>query len=808
MKFPRLALLAVYGLFFLSGAAALVYEISWARQLGLLVGHTAQAASVVLGGYFAGLALGYWLAGRWASRVRPLAGYGVAEIAAGLWALAVPTLLAGIHRLDGGGGLLGGSIFVRALLALLVLLPATAALGATLPLVAALLARQGEKGTAQLTTAYALNTLGAVSGVVLATVVLLVAVGVAMSSYLAAGVSILCGLAALLLEGRIGRGVQDAAEESPSGKDANRSAAHKVLSPSPAPRPLVGWMLLAVLIGFVTLALEVLYTRLFSLVFHNSTYTFGAVVAVFLAALALGSLVVAIFGNPRTYGWLVALGCAGGAVAVPLSVVLFFQRTGLSYYSHGDSLASYLTGALSLVALIVLPPTALLGMVLPATWGAAKAASPQRDEARTVGMLTAANTIAATLGSLAAGFVLLPFAGLWGALAVVSGLAAIGAAAWLVATRSFVVAGVSLAATAVVAALFWRQTDGLLERAYQEKIGESCKLLAHWEGPYGWTDVIEIPGSLPYLSLRQNVHYGLGSDGPSTQREYLQSHLPLLLHPAPRQVAFLGLGTGLTAAPVTVHDEVESAVVVELIPEVVEAARLFEDSNLGVLEDPKVEVVIDDARHWLRTTDMEYDVIVSDLFVPWESETGYLYTVEHYKVARERLAEGGIFCQWLALYQMGPREFEMICDSFAEVFPHTSLWWGRISPSTPMVALMGSEEPLGPLDLAAIDARLGGLGETTGGQFDTYLRSGRRMMRLSIGRWPQRENVLLNTDEHPRVEFLAPASHRSNETLKQGRLADYFDEVLAPLPPVGVEGDDSPADADRRRAWQRIRLGY
>ncbi len=119
---------------------------------------------------------------------------------------------------------------------------------------------------------------------------------------------------------------------------------------------------------------------------------------------------------------------------------------------------------------------------------------------------------------------------------------------------------------------------------------------------------------------------------------------------------------------------VDRAAVVELIPQVVEAAQLLGAANRGIVDHPKVEVRVDDARHFLRRTDRRFDVIVSDLFVPWESRAGYLYTDEHYAAVRRCLSPGGLFCQWVALYQVGPADFELIADTFAASFPVATLW--------------------------------------------------------------------------------------------------------------------------------------
>lgn len=741
----------VYTLFFLSGAAALAYEASWSRLVGLSLGNTATAAAVVLAGFFAGLAGGQLLGGCLTSRVQPLLGYGIAELAAAAWAALVPTLLPS-PGID-GGLFPGDSPAGRTAWGFVVLLPATVALGSTLPFMAAHFSRRGDRGR-QLALAYALNTAGGLTGVLATTAVLLVVVGVRGSGYLAAGVSAACGLVAVVFAGC--RGIRP------------RPLAPRAVSDKPDSIPPVWWAIAAVS-GFGTLGLEVLYTRLFALVFHNSSYSFGAVVAVFLAGLAAGAALVAAIGlrvSPRTT---VAVSASLGAVAVAASVVVFVRRTELEYFGAGGTFVGYMSHALGLVAVVVLPPAVILGMVLPAAFVGAGGTG------RAVGRLAAVNATAAVAGALVAGFVLPPCIGLWETVGLFVLLFGVTGSAMLYARgMASVAAGVGLltAIATVVAA------SG--QALVPPTVGE--EVVRRWNSAYGWIDVVRNTkdGS---LAVRQNLHYRHGSTGKSSVREYRQGRLPLLLHPKPADVAFLGLGTGLTAAPAVTDRDVERAVVVELIPEVVEAARLLSAANNGVVDHPKVEVRIDDARHHLARTDRRFDVIVSDLFVPWESRTGYLYSVEFYELVRGRLKPGGLFCQWLALYQVGPAEFELIADSFAAAFPNVTLWWGQFDARFGIVALVGSEHPL-ELDPGLLSARWSA-GEAAG-RADPELPSWNSVPELFLGRWPARPTATLNTDEHPRLEFLAPVSQRSGRALRDSEVRAYYDRVLVNLPQDGI----------------------
>ncbi|MBE7465187.1 MAG: fused MFS/spermidine synthase [Planctomycetes bacterium] len=751
MRSPFAVVLA-FILFFCSGAAALVYEVSWARQFGDAFGHTVQSSALVLFSYLGGLALGYGLAGRRASR-RPLAAYGALELGAAAWACAVPTLLgclaaSPLGSPDPGPWALRAGL--RAACSFALLLPATAALGATWPRMAAYLTPRW------LGWGYAFNTAGALAGTLLATVYLLPVAGVRTSSFLAAGAAAGCGLAALALS-HMTREAPPAADEP---------------APETLPNGAAGWLALAALSGFALLALQVLYLRLFSLVFHNSTYTFGVVLAVFLLALAAGTALVAAIGSRAAPAKLAALASGAGAVAVVLSIGLFIRLTGFKYVqTGGGSLMDYLWSASRLVVVVVLPPVTLLGMLLPLVWRACPGQ---------VGGLTAANALASAAGALAASFVLLPGVGLWGAFAMLAGAYALASGSLLLSRGRRWVLLVLL--TALGAVLGW--TWATIQHTSALRPGDT--LLRRWESAYGWIDVVRQADES--LAIRQNLHYSFGSSKRSVARNYRQGHLPLLLHGEPAEVVFLGLGTGQTAAAALSHDAPRGIVVAELIPEVVEAARLMHATNLGLVDHPRVTVAVEDGRRFLHGQTKRFDVIVSDLFVPWESQTGYLYTVEHYRAARRALKPGGLFCQWLALYQLGPDDFETIADSFASVFPHVTLWWAEPRLNVAVLGLVGSDRAPDLAQACAARADLAARAQSVRG--DPHLGSDGTMRALFIGRWTPRRPDRLNTDEHPRVEFAAPVSHAEDRQLYDELLRAYIDEVLSKLPKPEDAGEE------------------
>lgn len=710
--------LALRALVFASGAAGLAYEISWSRQLGLTFGQTARAAAIVLGAYFLGMALGYALAGGASERMRrPLAGYAGAEVVAGVWAFLVPGLLAiAPGHVE--------TVLGRTLLALVVLLPGTTALGASLPFVAQAAAGRGG-GTERVARLYATNLAGAVAGVAVATW-FLAPVGVVTTSWVAAGVSIGVGVAAWALRDH------DAVAPAPRAETT-------------AVRSDPTWTVAAAVSGLGALAAQVLYVRLFTLVFHNSTYTFATLLFVVLVALAAASMLASrILRRFEPRGSLVAASLVAAA-GMPLSVLGFVQLQGFRYFGWGDTFGAYMLAATGLVAAVVFVPVLAMGMVLPLAWHLAGA---DRHPGSVVGRLTTANTLGAALGAIGTSFALVPLLDLWGSFAAICAVYLL-LGAWVASSLP-----ARWRAAVLVAAAIGLGSIGMASRVDDLKDDE--RLVQRFTGPYGWTDVVEDAEGY-HRRLRQNIHYGLGSRS-STPMQLRQGSFPLLLHPDPQRVAFVGLATGVTASAALDRPEVERITVMELIPEVVEAARLFEHENHGLLDDPRVQVRVGDGRSVLGSASERYDVIVSDLFVPWESKTGYLYTVEHFEAVRQRLDEGGVFCQWLAGWQVGPDELETIAQSLRTAFPHVAIWQLSRSDDWPLFALVAVDAPR-RIDRSALEQRLGHHRPPALGSEDV-LRHADDVVAWYTGDWQLRPGTPLNTDEHPVVEFTAPMTHR------------------------------------------------
>ena len=780
----------VYCVFFLSGMAGLIYEISWSRQIGLLFGHTVQAASTVLASYFAGMGLGYLFGGAIAKRVNPLVGYAVAEFMIGAWAIAVPVLIQASESSTFSPWLSDPSwswqIFVRSVFSFTILLPATISMGVTLPLMAEFLSGVGDrrKTFSHIGVAYALNTFGALAGTVLATFYLLINVGVCGSSYIGVVLSILCGLLALL----ISKPASSATAQLQPRQQEN------IVLPSSS-----RWLLLtlAFVSGFGTLALQVLYTRMFALVFHNSTYTFGVVVAVFLAALAAGAAVASWLQRFVDARLLAGITTGIGAILTLGAIIGFAEYTQLKYFSSGSSFGEYIAGAFLLVSATIGPAIFCLGTLLPLVWSLADVSN---SAGSIVGRLTSLNTLGAAIGALFASYFMLVFIGLWASIVFIAGLFLLCSVFLLHQANRKKLATVFIVAF-FISAVASLQSPSDAEYALTE-LGE--EVVKRFPSPYGWIDVVKLEDSSVF-KIRQNLHYRFGRTG-SNVREFRQAHIPLFLHPDPHSVLFLGLGTGMTAGGAIPHAGLESIEAVELIPEVVDAVRMLKDYNYDIIDHPKSRIHVDDARHFLLSRDNTYDVIVSDLFVPWESESGYLYTVEHYEVSLERLNENGIFCQWLPMYQIGKEEFGSIANSFAKVFPHTTIWWGQLSNRKPVLALVGSRGPI-KINADRLAARIKSFNENRQA-VDSHVSSVKRFWQHYAGDWTPNSESGLNRDEFPRVEFLTPVSNRNRELLSGPNFEEFYETTMRDLPDrdAVLIGGATSETTEQIRSRQRLIL--
>ena len=666
-----------------SGCAALVYEMVWYQLLELVVGSSGVSLGVLLGTFMGGLCLGSLLLPRLiSSRWHPLRVYGLLELGIGVCGILALFGIPYVGRLyvaAAGHGLPG--ILLRAVVCAVCLLVPTTLMGATLPAIARWV-ETTPRGVSWLGFFYAGNTCGAVFGCLLAGFYLLRVYDSASATYFAALVNVAVALFSFKLAAR-------ARHAEPVRKPAQ----------APVERVTGAWAVYVTiaLSGLSALGAEVIWTRLLSLTLGGTVYTFSIILAVFLIGIGIGSGLGSAWARkslqPRF-----ALGLCQFFLAAAFAWTAFMIARALPYWPLNASLLTspwYTFQAHLVRCLLAALPAALL-------WGAsfplalAAVARRGQDSGRLVGGIYAANTIGAILGALAFSLVLIPWIGTQNSQRVLVGLAAVSALVALVSPAEpgrprlrFAGAAVMAVSLGIVAVLIWsvaripwevvaygRQSLEGRERLKLRPTG-TAGLLQMAEGMNAsiaiteWTDgkrmfhvsgKVEASGELFDMRLQRML-----------------GDLPALLHPAPRSVMVVGFGAGVTAGSFVPYPSVEKIVICEIEPLIPKlATQYFSRENYNVLHDKRTQVVYDDARHYILTTREKFDVITSDPIHPWVKGSATLYSKEYFEMCKQRLNPGGLFTQWVPLYETNVDTVKTELATFFEVFPNGSFWGNEV----------------------------------------------------------------------------------------------------------------------------------
>ena len=680
MKVTRLRLLQLTLL--ASGFAGLGFEMVWTHRLGIVLGHEVLAVLAVLAAFFVGLGLGAWLLSkRIGDSLRPVRWYVGLELAIALWAIALLVLIPLAQRVlpgwIGPDPTPGWHWLVAFGSTALLLLPATFAMGGTLPaMTRAVTQIVGRKR--QVAGLYGANTLGAVLGTLLTTFAVTPLIGFSGTLWLCAGLNVACAIAALLLA---------------------RGTVALSLPALPAdPLPALSkrsLLLLLAATGFLGLAFEVAVIRALSQVLEDTVYTFALVLCIYLLGTALGAGLWQR-GRPddslRALTWLLpglALTCAIGTGALYVAEDIYRW---LAIDSFGAGTVQGLVGEAFVAGLIFLPPTLLMG----ATFSLLAEVAESRN---LLGRAVGANTLAAAAAPWVIGVIVLPAVGHRGALLLIV-VGYLGLAATMTLTQprrkllplALPLLGVALLAVAPPLRILSLSADQ--------------KVVDYRDGVMASVAVIEDGAGVRFLKV--NNHFSMGSTS-SGFADHRQTHLPLLLHPDPSSALVLGVGTGMSLNAAQHHPDL-AVTAVELVPEALEVLEHFGtaiDQNDWRTEP---RLVTSDARRFVLADEQRYDVIIADLFHPSRDGAGGLYTVEHFRAVGDRLNEGGLFVQWLPLFQMDRPTLELIMRSFATAFRHMQVHLPHLSIRQPIVGLVGSREPLsygpGYLQQRVTDTRL------------------------------------------------------------------------------------------------------
>ena len=669
-------------MFFLSGAAGLIYEVVWARQLVLVFGNTTQAVSAILTGYFGGLAIGALIGGRIADQVRrPLRLYGILELILVAVVLVTPTLFRGLHevyragyaKLEDEATLLA---LVRYGLALLALAPATILMGATLPTLSRHLSRRRAELGRTFGRLYAVNTGGAVAGTLLAGVVLIELVGLTGALVTGAIGSGLAGIAAIALD-RFDRLTH------PEVRDSNRLAETTETSrPNPAAQqvnanPDAGMrrvsLVVASVSGLTSLGYQVLWTRLLASGTGNTTYVFTAILVVFLMGIAIGAEVIAVrMGKVRCPVLLLgAIQILIAGIVLGGLVILSGQLPGLVFPLR--------------TLVVVLPATLAIGVTLPLL--SSLVGADEGSIGRDAGLLLAANTFGAILGTFAVPFLLIPTIGSLRSIVVLAvvnigvGLALLarGAARRSAVRRSLSVVGAALGILATIGLLV---PTPLTRDPGATALARNSVLLGDAEDEIA---AVQAGGT---ERERRLLVSGTGMTALTVDAK-LMAYLPIITRPESRRMLVIAFGMGSTfRAGLRAGLSVDG---VELVPSVPKMFHWFYPDAEAVLADPRGRLIITDGRNYVELSDRAYDLIVVDPPPPIESSgTSVLYSREFYAASARRLNAGGVMMEWIP-YQLSVDDFRSHVRTFADVFPNVLVAFG---PGHNGVYMLGSEKTI------------------------------------------------------------------------------------------------------------------
>lgn len=710
----RLLALALV-LYAVSGATGLVYEVALTRRLLLLLGSTSAASAIVLSAFLGGLAVGGALGGRWAERVRrPLVLYGVLEVAAALWVLLVPLLLAGAEGpyVSIAKSLVPSARFgLRILVAAIAVLPAAILVGATFPAVLSAVSRKDRPIGAIASALYGLNTLGAVAGALWAGFAGVFDHGVSGALRIAGGIAAGVGVLAAVF-----------------GRSVLREPVVK-----PATGPAVPWGPLAVtaLCGFVALALEASGVRILVFFVEGFTASFAAMLAVFLAGLAAGSLLLGPLlaraarriAPSAVVGALLALaGISVVLLAKSLPAAEGFARDARAWAYAGrvgpaEIAAGQRLAALAGSTFLFLVPALLLGATFPLAvlWarGDAKGGERREDVGRVAGKVALWNGVGAVLGPLAVlsvgrvggkgadpGGPLLS----WTVLGLLAAVLGFGLLAFSVRSKRTALAlaaclGIA-AGFAVPATISGASPKALVSASHvlseaSARPGQRRTLVDARADEVVTASVVESPGE---RSLYTDDFQAAATGGHYPYMRLL-GHLPALAAASDENALVIAFGTGTTAGAVAAHSGVRRLEIAEVSRAVLDLAPHFAASNRGVLSDPRTIVRVDDGREVLLLHRPDLDVITLEPLLPYTPAALPFYTRDFYRLARERLRDGGVLCQWVPVHAMPLDLYQALVATFFREFPDGSLWF--FEQSTVLLGRKGTAAPGAP----AIQAR-------------------------------------------------------------------------------------------------------
>ena len=728
-----------------SGFAGLGYQIVWTQQCALWLGHESAAVLAVVAAFFGGLSLGALLMGPKIERSsHPLRWYAACEVAIALWGIALAMLMSPFNSwaLD----LIGvqpSSMWqwtVAFCGTFLLLLPATAAMGATLPAMERVTAQMRAEGRS-LAGHYSANTLGAVFGVLATAFWLVPELGLNNTANICISLNLFCAFAALILL-------------------PQQSIAFDLPSPTISTFPR-GTLIRLAITGFLGIGYEVLVVRVLSQVAEDTVYTFAMLLAVYLIGSALGAALyqrhITRFGHSEKMGDNLLCALATACLIGTGSLWASEQFKSFLLEALGTSFTTAIGAEAALAIAAFGLPTIVMGALFNHLSTAASNAGVSFG--RSLGI----NTLGAAAAPLLFGVLITPLVGPKLALLLI----AIGYLT-LTSQRAWLAPKLLTPALFTLALTIWARPLAFVD------IPEGGRIISYQEGVMAAVSVVEDAEGVSRLRINNRQQEGSSS---SLLVDARQALLPLFLHPAPQRVLFLGLGTGMTAFSAA-EDPSLQVDAVELLPEVINASQHFRQVFADGVSNPRLHLIAADARRYVRASQQAYDVIISDNFHPARSGSGALYTEEHFQAVQNRLTAEGLFCQWLPLHQLDLDTLRSIVQAFISVYPEGRAILASNSLETPVLGLIGRRNN-GNIDVEGLRQHLANSAlpkspadfgiEDEFALLGSFVAGPKALAHFA-------GHTIANTDNHPIVAYLAPHITYAPDSLPRDRLITLLHE--------------------------------
>jgi spermidine synthase len=643
----------------------------WLRLLSLVFGVTVHAASTVLAGFMAGLGAGSLIAGRLAPRIsRPLAAFGIAEALVGITAFATPFLLEAMTTIwiaahPALPTSLAALTVIRFVVAFLLLIVPTSMMGATLPLVIKSAVADESRVGGRIGLLYAINTAGAIFGALVAGFYFIAEIGVARSFQIAAATNILIAIAAIAAGYRL----PPAALSERSSDEVGRTRVE-----GSGQQHLVLWIFFVS--GLMSLALEIIWFRTLVIFLRPTAYAFTIMLACVLAGIALGSAIASPLLRMRRH-WiplLAAIQCVIGFAAVLSFNMLARAQQAIEAatpWFDWLGISTYLAPLVVSSLIAMLPTTILLGLAFPIGLTLWTGDNPTEDTSRKAGTFYSLNVLGAILGSVLAGFILLPQLGTRASLIAVAALATLSSMLLAISERRIkprmaIALGVAAPLMFLIGA---RAAVDPFDIAF-ERFHRSEAMLWREEGAQTTVAVHDRQGNPPMRVMYLDGNHQANDSPGGAFVHHRIGALGAMLHPNPASALVVGLGGGATPGAVARHSlQVD---VVELSKAVVAGSDHFKHINFNLLERPNVTLHVDDGRNFLLMSRKKYDLITADIILPRHAGAGSLYSREYYQLVRQALADNGLVVQWNG--GDSETEYKLLLRTFTSVFPYTTLW--------------------------------------------------------------------------------------------------------------------------------------